>query len=102
MRTEADVSLRGQVRLPGGPAAVLKAPALQGAASVAGDLRPDVQALDPDELFDQLLEPALTNPAIRGDLRNFAGDTREGRRQLVKANPRLSGLAKLKDLAGHY
>ena len=48
----------------------------------------------PDALVDQWLEPALTNPAIRRDLRKYAGDTGEGRRQLVKANSRLSGFAK--------
>jgi pimeloyl-ACP methyl ester carboxylesterase len=48
----------------------------------------------PDELFDQWLEPALTNPAIRRDLRKYAGDTRQGRRELVNANPRLAGFAK--------
>jgi pimeloyl-ACP methyl ester carboxylesterase len=47
-----------------------------------------------DELVDQWLEPALTNPAIRADLRKYAGDTRQGRRQLVKANSRLAGFAK--------
>ncbi len=40
------------------------------------------------------LEPALTNPAIRGDLRKYAGDTREGRRQLVNANRRLASFPK--------
>jgi pimeloyl-ACP methyl ester carboxylesterase len=48
----------------------------------------------PDELVDQWLEPALTNPAIRRDLGKYAGDTRQGRRQLVKANPRLAGFAR--------
>jgi hypothetical protein len=44
----------------------------------------------PDELVDQWLKPALTNAAIRRDLRKYAGDTRQGRRQLVDANPRLA------------
>jgi pimeloyl-ACP methyl ester carboxylesterase len=48
----------------------------------------------PDELVDQWLEPALTTAAIRRDLRKYGGDTRQGRRQLVKANSRLSGFAK--------
>src|SRR4029453_18997643 len=39
-------------------------------------------------------EPALTTAAIRRDLRRYAGDTRQGRRQLVKANSRLAGFAK--------
>jgi pimeloyl-ACP methyl ester carboxylesterase len=38
--------------------------------------------------------PALTHAAIRNDLRKYAGDTRHGRRQLVKANSRLAGFAK--------
>src|SRR4029453_6763142 len=45
-----------------------------------------------DELVDQWLEPALTNPAIRADLRKYAGDTRQGRRELVKGNSRPHGL----------
>jgi pimeloyl-ACP methyl ester carboxylesterase len=48
----------------------------------------------PDALVDQWLEPALTNAAIRADLRKYAGDTRQGRRQLVKANPRLADFGK--------
>jgi pimeloyl-ACP methyl ester carboxylesterase len=48
----------------------------------------------PDELVDQWLEPALTTAAIRRDLRKYAGDTRQGRRQLVKANPHLADFAK--------
>ena len=48
----------------------------------------------PDELVDQWLEPTLTNPAIRRDLRKYAGDTRQGRRQLAKANPRLADFGK--------
>jgi pimeloyl-ACP methyl ester carboxylesterase len=48
----------------------------------------------PDALVDQWLEPALTHAGIRADLRTYAGDTRQGRRQLVKANRRLAGFAK--------
>jgi pimeloyl-ACP methyl ester carboxylesterase len=48
----------------------------------------------PDALFNQWLEPALTNPAIRRDLRKYAGDTRNGRRQLVKSTSRLAGFGK--------
>jgi pimeloyl-ACP methyl ester carboxylesterase len=48
----------------------------------------------PDQLFDEWLEPALTQPAVRRDLRKYGGDTREGRRQLVKANSRLAGFGK--------
>jgi len=81
-------------RLPGGLAAVLKPlrfKALRRLPMTFGLLskRPL-----PDELFNQWLEPALTNAAIRRDLRKYAGDTRQGRRQLVKANSRLAGFAK--------
>jgi pimeloyl-ACP methyl ester carboxylesterase len=48
----------------------------------------------PDALVDQWLEPALTHAAIRRDLRKYAGGTRQGRRELVKANARLAGFAK--------
>lgn len=48
----------------------------------------------PDELLNQWLEPALTNPAIRRDLRKYAGDTREGRRQLIDANRQLAAFPK--------
>jgi pimeloyl-ACP methyl ester carboxylesterase len=81
-------------RLPGGLAAALKPlrfKALRRLPMTFGLLskRPI-----PDELFNLWLEPALTNPAIRRDLRKYAGDTRQGRRQLVKANSRLAGFAK--------
>jgi pimeloyl-ACP methyl ester carboxylesterase len=81
-------------RLPGGLAAVLKPlrfKALRRLPMTFGLLskRPI-----PDALVDQWLQPALRNPAIRRDLRKYAGDTRQGRRQLVKANSRLAGFAK--------
>jgi pimeloyl-ACP methyl ester carboxylesterase len=81
-------------RLPGGLAAVLKPlrfKALRRLPMTFGLLskRPL-----PDELVDQWLEPALSQAAIRRDLRKYAGDTWQGRRQLVKANPRLAGFGK--------
>jgi pimeloyl-ACP methyl ester carboxylesterase len=81
-------------RLPGGLAAILKplrAKALRRLPMTFGLMskRPI-----PDQLFDRWLEPALTNPAIRADLRRYAGDTREGRRQLVDANRRLGSFPK--------
>jgi pimeloyl-ACP methyl ester carboxylesterase len=48
----------------------------------------------PDELLDRWLEPATSQPDIRRDLRKYAGDTRQGRRELVEANERLSGFGK--------
>ena len=81
-------------RLPGGLAAVLKPLRIR----VLGRLPMTFGLMSKrpisDELVDQWLEPALTNPAIRADLRKYAGDTRQGRRQLVKANSRLAGFAK--------
>jgi pimeloyl-ACP methyl ester carboxylesterase len=44
----------------------------------------------PDELLDSWLEPAMSRSEIRRDLRKYAGDTREGRRELVNASQRLS------------
>jgi pimeloyl-ACP methyl ester carboxylesterase len=81
-------------RLPGGLAAVLRPlrfGALRRLPMTFGLLskRPV-----PDEVFDQWLEPALTNAAIRRDLGKYAGDTRQGRRQLAKANAHLAGFAK--------
>lgn len=48
----------------------------------------------PDELFNQWLEPVSTNPAIRRDVRKYAGDTREGRRRLIDANRQLATFPK--------
>jgi pimeloyl-ACP methyl ester carboxylesterase len=48
----------------------------------------------PDELVDQWLEPVRSRSEIRRDLRKYAGDTREGRRQLVNASQHLSGFNK--------
>jgi pimeloyl-ACP methyl ester carboxylesterase len=81
-------------RLPGGLTAALKPlrfKALRRLPMTFGLLskRPI-----PDELVDQWLEPALTNAAIRRDLRKYAGDTRQGRRRLASANARLAGFAK--------
>jgi pimeloyl-ACP methyl ester carboxylesterase len=48
----------------------------------------------PDEMVDRWLKPALSQAAIRRDLRKYAGDTRVGRRQLASANSRLPGFGK--------
>jgi pimeloyl-ACP methyl ester carboxylesterase len=81
-------------RLPGGLAAVLKPLRIKALRRLPMTFGLMSKRPLPDELGDQWLEPALTNAAIRRDLRKYAGDTRQGRRQLVKANPRLSGFAK--------
>jgi pimeloyl-ACP methyl ester carboxylesterase len=81
-------------RLPGGLAAVLKPLRFKALRRLPMTFGLMAKRPIPDELFNQWLEPALTNAAIRRDLRKYAGDTRQGRRQLVKANPRLAGFAK--------
>jgi pimeloyl-ACP methyl ester carboxylesterase len=81
-------------RLPGGLAAALKPLRIRALRRLPMTFGLMSERPIPDELLDQWLEPALTNPAIRGDLRKYAGDTRHGRRQLVDANSRLSGFSK--------
>jgi pimeloyl-ACP methyl ester carboxylesterase len=81
-------------RLPGGLAAVLKPLRIRALRRLPMTFGLMSKRPISDELVDQWLEPALTNPAIRADLRKYAGDTRQGRRQLVKANSRLAGFAK--------
>jgi pimeloyl-ACP methyl ester carboxylesterase len=80
--------------LPGGLAAVLKPLRIRALRRLPMTFGLMSKRPIPDALVDQWLEPALTNPAIRADLRKYAGDTRQGRRQLVKANSRLAGFAK--------
>ena len=80
--------------LPGGLAAVLKPLRIRALRRLPMTFGLMAKRPIPDELVDQWLEPALTNPAIRRDLRKYAGDTRQGRRELVKANSRLAGFAK--------
>lgn len=48
----------------------------------------------PDQMFDQWLEPALSQPQVRRDLRKYAGDTRRGRQLLQAANDRLGDFSK--------
>jgi pimeloyl-ACP methyl ester carboxylesterase len=80
--------------LPGGLAAVLKPLRIRALRRLPMTFGLMSKRPISDELVDQWLEPALTNPAIRADLRKYAGDTRQGRRDLVKANSRLAGFAK--------
>ena len=80
--------------LPGGLAAVLKPLRIRALRRLPMTFGLMSKRPIPDELVDQWLEPALTNPAIRRDLRKYAGDTRQGRRELVKANSRLADFAK--------
>jgi pimeloyl-ACP methyl ester carboxylesterase len=81
-------------RLPGGLAAALKPLRIRALRRLPMTFGLMSKRPVPDERFDQWLEPALTNPAIRRDLRKYAGDTRQGRQQLAKANSRLSGFGK--------
>jgi pimeloyl-ACP methyl ester carboxylesterase len=81
-------------RLPGGLAAALKPLRIRALRRLPMTFGLMSKRPIPDELFDQWLQPALTTPAIRGDLRKYAGDTQQGRRQLVNANSRLSGFGK--------
>jgi pimeloyl-ACP methyl ester carboxylesterase len=81
-------------RLPGGLAAVLKPLRVRALRRLPMTFGLMSKRPIPDELVDQWLEPALTNPAIRRDLRKYAGDTRHGRRELINANARLAGFAK--------
>lgn len=81
-------------RLPGGLAAVVKPLRFKALRRLPMTFGLMSKRPVPDELFDQWLEPFLTNPAVRGDLRKYAGDTRQGRRQLVNANSRLSRYGK--------
>ena len=80
--------------LPGGLAAVLKPLRIRALRRLPMTFGLMSKRPIPDALVDEWLEPALTNPAIRRDLRKYAGDTRQGRRELVKANSRLAGFAK--------
>ena len=48
----------------------------------------------PDVLSDRWLEPAITQPEIRRDLRKYAGDTKRGRRELTAANEHLAAFSK--------
>jgi pimeloyl-ACP methyl ester carboxylesterase len=81
-------------RLPGGLAAALKPLRIKTLRRLPMTFGLLSKRPIPDELVDQWLEPALTTAAIRRDLRKYAGDTRQGRRQLVKANPHLADFAK--------
>jgi pimeloyl-ACP methyl ester carboxylesterase len=80
--------------LPGGLAAILKPLRIRALRRLPMTFGLMSKRPIPEELVDQWLEPTLTNPAIRRDLRKYAGDTHQGRRQLAKANSRLAGFAK--------
>ena len=80
--------------LPGGLAAVLKPLRIRALRRLPMTFGLMSKRPIPNELVDQWLEPAMRDPAIRRDLRRYAGDTRQGRRQLANANPRLAGFAK--------
>ena len=48
----------------------------------------------PDDLLDAWLEPAMSRSEIRRDLRKYAGDVRDGRRELASASRQLSRFSK--------
>jgi len=81
-------------RLPGGLAAVLKPLRFKALRRLPMTFGLMSKRPIPDALFNRWLEPTLTDAAIRRDLRKYAGDTRQGRRQLAKANPRLADFGK--------
>ena len=81
-------------RLPGGLAAVLKPLRFKALRRLPMTFGLMSKRPLPDALVDQWLQPALTSPVIRRDLRKYAGDTRQGRQQLIKANSRLAGFGK--------
>src|SRR5512132_2065492 len=80
--------------LPGGLAAVLKPLRFRALRRLPMTFGLMSKRPISDALLDEWLEPALTQAAIRRDLRKYAGDTRRGRRQLVEANPRLDDFGK--------
>jgi pimeloyl-ACP methyl ester carboxylesterase len=81
-------------RLPGGRDAALKPLRIKALRRLPMTFGLMSKRPIPDELIDQWLEPALTNPAIRRDLRKYAGDTRHGRQALAEATARLAGFGK--------
>ena len=81
-------------RVPGGVTALLKPLRVKALRRLPITFGLMSKRPVPDALFDACLEPALSRLEIRRDLRKYAGDTREGRRQLVEANPRLAGFHK--------
>jgi pimeloyl-ACP methyl ester carboxylesterase len=81
-------------RLPGGLAAALKPLRIKALRRLPMTFGLMSKRPIPDELADQWLEPAMTQPAIRADLRKYARGTREGRRLMVNANAHLPGFGK--------
>ena len=81
-------------RLPGGLAAALKPLRFKALRRLPMTFGLMAKRPIPDELFDQWLEPAISQSRIRADLRKYAGDTREGRRALANANQHLPGFPK--------
>jgi pimeloyl-ACP methyl ester carboxylesterase len=81
-------------RVPGGLAAALKPLRFKALRRLPMTFGLMSKRPIPHELFDQWLEPALSQPKIRADLRKYAGDTREGRRELINANQHLSTFRK--------
>jgi pimeloyl-ACP methyl ester carboxylesterase len=80
--------------VPGGLAAVLKPLRFKALRRLPVTFGLMSKRPLPDELLDQWLEPAQSRSEIRRDLRKYAGDTRDGRRELVHASQHLSGFHK--------
>jgi pimeloyl-ACP methyl ester carboxylesterase len=80
--------------LPGGVAAALKPLRVKALRRLPMAFGLMSKRPIPDQLADEWLEPAMTQPAIRADLRKYARGTREGRRRMVDANSRLPGFGK--------
>jgi pimeloyl-ACP methyl ester carboxylesterase len=80
--------------LPGGVAAALKPLRIKALRRLPMAFGLMSKRPIPDQLADEWLEPAMTQPAIRADLRKYARGTREGRRRMADANSRLHGFGK--------
>jgi pimeloyl-ACP methyl ester carboxylesterase len=81
-------------RLPGGYAAALAPMRIKALRRLPTTFGLMSKRPIPDQMFDQWLEPALSQPQVRRDLRKYAGDTRRGRQLLQAANDRLGDFNK--------
>jgi pimeloyl-ACP methyl ester carboxylesterase len=81
-------------RIPGGYVAALKPMRIRALRRLPMAFGLMTKRPIPERMFREWLDPALAQPAIRRDLRKYAGDTKRGRRQLEAANDRLGGFNK--------